>query len=98
MKITIDIDCTPEEARGFFGLPDVKPMQDAMMAEMQRRMQEGLSAQDMETLVKAWTSPALSQGMTDSMTKGMEQFQKMFWGAFGGQDADEAKKTTSKKG
>ena len=105
MKVTINIDCTPEEARGFFGLPDVKPMQDAMMAEMQRRMQEGLTAQDMETLMKAWTNPALSQGMTDSMTKGMEQFQKMFWSAFGGQDAGQgagqgagdAKKPSSKK-
>ena len=31
MKVTVDIDCTPEEARTFFGLPDVKPMQKAMM-------------------------------------------------------------------
>ncbi len=29
MKITVDIDCTPEEARAFFGLPNVQPMQDA---------------------------------------------------------------------
>ena len=26
MKITVDVDCTPEEARAFLGLPDVKPM------------------------------------------------------------------------
>ena len=35
MKITVDIDCTPEEARHFFGLPDVKPMQDALMQQIQ---------------------------------------------------------------
>ena len=35
MKITVDVDCTPEEARRFLGLPDVAPMQEAMMAQMQ---------------------------------------------------------------
>ena len=37
MKVTIDIDCTPEEARTFLGLPDVKPFQDAMMDKMQMK-------------------------------------------------------------
>ena len=27
MRIKLDIDCTPEELRGFFGLPDVRGMQ-----------------------------------------------------------------------
>jgi ketosteroid isomerase-like protein len=85
MKVTVNIDCTPEEARTFFGLPDVKPMQDAMMEEMQRRMKEGLTAQDMETIMKAWTNPALTQSVNQAMSKGMEQMQKSFWGAFGGQ-------------
>jgi len=31
MKVTIDIDCTPAEARAFFGLPDVQPLQTAVM-------------------------------------------------------------------
>ena len=31
MKITIEIDCTPDEARQFVGLPDVKPMQAAQV-------------------------------------------------------------------
>ena len=34
MKIRIDIDCTPEEARAFLGLPDVAPMHKAMMGEI----------------------------------------------------------------
>ena len=37
MKVTVDIDCTPLEARQFFGLPDVQPMQAAVLAEMERR-------------------------------------------------------------
>ena len=28
MKINVEIDCTPQEARQFFGLPDVQPMSD----------------------------------------------------------------------
>ena len=40
MKVTIDIDCTPEEARTFLGLPDVKPFQDAMMDKMPDQVQK----------------------------------------------------------
>ena len=35
MKITIDIDCTPEEARAFFGLPEWRRCRQEMMKEMQ---------------------------------------------------------------
>ena len=38
MKVTIEIDCTPLEARQFFGLPDVQPMQVAILAEMEKRL------------------------------------------------------------
>ena len=31
MKVTVEVDCTPEEARRFLGLPDVVPMQQAAM-------------------------------------------------------------------
>ena len=32
MKVKIDIDCTPEEARAFFGLPDLGPLHEQMTA------------------------------------------------------------------
>ena len=41
MKVTIDVDCTPEEARAFLGLPAVAPLQEAMMQELQKRMLDG---------------------------------------------------------
>ena len=31
MKVTVEVECTPEEARQFLGLPDVVPMQQAAM-------------------------------------------------------------------
>ncbi len=70
MKITIDVDCTPEEARSFLGLPDVAPLQQEMMAEIQRRLTAGLATMDPETLMKTWLPAGL---------QGMEQLQKMFW-------------------
>jgi hypothetical protein len=82
MKITVDVDCTPEEARSFLGLPDVKPMQDAMMRQVQDRMTATLSAMDPETMIKTWL-PAGVQGM--------EQLQKMFWSQFAGGSRREKK-------
>jgi len=70
MKITVNIDCTPEEARAFFGLPDLRPMQDALLQQMQDRISANLSAMDPETMLKTW----LPVGF-----QGFEQFQKMMW-------------------
>ena len=75
MKINFDIDCTPEEARTFLGLPDVKPMQDAMMAEVQDRLKSNLAAMDPETMFKTWMPAGI---------EGFEQMQKMFWAQMGG--------------
>ena len=74
MKLKFDIDCTPEELRSFFGLPDVKPMQDRLMAELEERMRANLKALDPESLMKTW----LPAGM-----KGFEQLQEMFFSQMG---------------
>ncbi len=75
MKFTIDVDCTPEEARAFLGLPDVKAAQDAVMGDIEERMRASLAAMDPETLLKTWlpTNPADPQAL-----------QKAFWSQFGG--------------
>ena len=54
MKVKIDIDCTPDEARAFFGLPDLGPLQKEMMAQMQERMKSAMGAMDPEAMLKAW--------------------------------------------
>ena len=74
MKVTINVECTPEEARTFFGLPDVQPLQTAMMAEMQKRMKDGMASMDMENLMKMWMPGTAATAMP-----GLDQFQKMFW-------------------
>ncbi len=82
MKVKIDIDCSPEEARAFFGLPDVAPMQRAVMQEMQDRMMSAMRGTDAETLLKTWMPAGVA---------GLEQMQKMFWQQFAGGKPGEKK-------
>ncbi len=42
MKISIDIDLTPEEARTVLGFPDMKPMQESVMKRLEEKMLESL--------------------------------------------------------
>ena len=74
MKISLDVDCTPDELRGFFGLPDVKPMQERLLQAVEERMRANMAALDPEALLKTW----LPAGM-----KGFEQLQEMFASQFG---------------
>jgi hypothetical protein len=74
MKLKFDIDCTPEELRGFFGLPEVKPMQDRLMAELEERMRANLKALDPDAMLKTWLPAGL---------KGFEQLQEMFFAQMG---------------
>ncbi len=54
MKVNVTVDCSPEEARAFLGLPDVRPMQEMLMAEMQERMSASLRAMQPDELFKLW--------------------------------------------
>ena len=84
MKITIDIDCSPEEARAFLGLPEVAPLQDVMMKELEKRLRDGLKSMDPEALFKAWLPGGMGGmggmgGATTGGFKGWEEFQRQFW-------------------
>ena len=67
MKVTIEVDCTPIEARDFLGLPNVKPMQEAMMDQMQAKMQESMDSFTPEALMKTWFSfdPKIAERFQD---------------------------------
>ena len=54
MKVNIEMEMTPEEARRFMGLPDVAPLQQQMLEEMQARMRSAFDAGDPEAMMKAW--------------------------------------------
>ena len=87
MKIKFDIECSPEEARKFLGLPDVVPMQEKLMQEVEKKMQDNIRNLDPETMVKTWL-PATVQGWGE--------MQKMFWSQMGGMPSGDAEKPKDK--
>jgi len=70
MKITIDIDCTPAEARAFFGLPDIKAVQDAWVRQVGEQMQANAQNFSPEALVKSWASGAAGSDWLAAMMAG----------------------------
>ena len=68
MRLTVEVDCTPQEARQFMGLPDVQPMQDAVMDRLQQQMVSNIEKVSPEALMQSWfLNPKIT-----------EQFQDMF--------------------
>lgn len=63
MKISVDVDCTPEEARRFMGLPDLSPVHEAYVARMRTAIEQGLTPEAMEAVVRSW-GPMGEAGMT----------------------------------
>jgi hypothetical protein len=68
MKITFDIDCTPAEARAFFGLPDLTPVHEVYVERMKAAITDGITPADWEKMTKTWM-PGISEGF--------EQWQKL---------------------
>jgi hypothetical protein len=74
VKVTINIDCTPQEARVFMGLPDMSPLNDHLVEEMRKRMEANINALQPDELMKSWFANA--QGA-------QEQFMKLMTAASG---------------
>lgn len=55
MNINVSIDCTPEEARRFMGLPDMAPVHEIYMAKLRETMNEGVTPELMEQMVRTWS-------------------------------------------
>ena len=54
MKVNINIECTPEEARAFMGLPDVSVLNNQLVEEMSKRMMGNLDAMEPDALMRNW--------------------------------------------
>jgi hypothetical protein len=54
MKAKIEVECTPEEARAFLGLPDVAALNNTLTEEMQTRLKANMAALKPEELMKNW--------------------------------------------
>ena len=63
MKVTVDIDLTPEEARAALGLPDLTPLHDRYVAMMSDMMSgQAIKPEAIEALMKGW-APMGDAGM-----------------------------------
>jgi hypothetical protein len=71
MKVHIEVDMTPKEAREMLGLPDIAPLQRKMQEDMQARMKAAFEAGDPKAMARAW--------MPAGGAEAFEQFQKLLW-------------------
>ena len=71
MKITVDVDVTPEELRQFFGLPNVQGLQEEMLKQAQQRLNDSGQA-IFSDLVTGAIQPMLAyqQWLQQMMTPG----------------------------
>jgi len=60
MKITMDLDVTPEEMRKLFGLPDVEAFQRQLMDDIRERMRAGAEGYDPIKLFQPYVSGTLA--------------------------------------
>ena len=72
MKINVEIECTPAEARAAIGFPDLTPLHDKYVSMMMETMQGGVPPEMMESLMKSWAPMGEA---------GMSFWQRMFDGA-----------------
>lgn len=73
--MTVEIDCTPQEARSFLGLPDVEPLNEHLVAEMQRRLDANVALLEPEALMRNWMAFG---------GQAQEQFRNLMAAATGG--------------
>ena len=74
MKIHFDIDCTPEEARSFLGLPDVTGLQADVVAKLRERLMANIEGMEPDALLKTWMPAGV---------EGWEKMVKGFWEQMG---------------
>jgi len=71
MKISIDVEVSPEEMRRLLGLPDFSPAQDLIVERVTRQIEKGLDGQLLSGMMKT----VISGGM-----QGLEAYQKLVSG------------------
>jgi hypothetical protein len=86
MKVTVDVECTPEEARSFLGLPDVEPLNDYIMQQMKLRLEQNIQSMQPEEMIKNWSS--LGVTAQDQFFKLMQSAAQASLNSFGGSKTD----------
>ena len=56
MKMNITVECMPEEARAFLGLPDIRPVNEALVNSVKQRIEQNIEMVSPEFYLKQWYS------------------------------------------
>jgi len=86
MKMNIEIDCTPEEARRLIGLPDVAQLNERYVDEMSKFLQGANSVEQLQNFTK------IIAPMGEAGLKMFSSFVTGAMGAAGGGKSSSAKK------
>ncbi len=54
MKLNIEVDCTPQEARTFLGQPDVEAFNAWLVDQMKARFEQNMELLKPEEMMKGW--------------------------------------------
>jgi hypothetical protein len=54
MKINVEVECTPEEARRLMGLPDFTPVHDKYIATLTASMDGQVKPEMLEAMMRSW--------------------------------------------
>ena len=73
MKVKVQIECTPQEARAFFGMPDLAPLHDEIVAKLGERIGAAAAGFDPDAALKAWMGAS-----GDGMNQLQEAWKRMF--------------------
>lgn len=55
MKVSIEIDLTPEEARALLGMPDMKALQDTFVGMAKDKLEATSSLVELEPMLNTWS-------------------------------------------
>ncbi len=74
MKVNVSVEASAREMREFFGLPDIKPLQDQMMHFMGEQMTQAVP--------QGFDYASLMRPFFPLQAEGIEGMQKAFWQVF----------------
>ncbi len=56
MKLNITVDCTPDEARAFLGLPNIDSINELLVSSIRQRIEQNIELVSPEFYLKQWYS------------------------------------------
>lgn len=63
MKINVEVECTPEEARRLMGLPDFTPVHEKYISTLTDSMDGNIKPELLESVMRSW-APMGEAGMS----------------------------------